>query len=80
MSNLWATPLRDPRPNRRSGTMPKLQRRGYRSDAIYLTSTTPGSVAASGASTESAGRGRQAHEVSEGEEIGYDDRNRRRCY
>ncbi len=42
MSNLWATPLRDPRPNRRNGTMSKLQRRGDRSDAIYLTAKTPG--------------------------------------
>ena len=81
MSNLWATPLRDPRPNRRNGTMSKLQRRGDRSDAIYLTAKTPGFfAAASAASRESAERGHQAHEVSDDEEIGHDDRNGRRCY
>ena len=59
--------------------MLKLQRRGHDSDAIYLTSTSPNFPAASAASTKSAGRGDQAHEASDEEEIGYNHGNRRGC-
>src|SRR4029077_16812929 len=40
MSNLWSTPLRDTRPNRRNSSVPKLQCRGHRPENLYVTSPT----------------------------------------
>ena len=40
MSKLWSTPLCDTRPNRLNSSVPKLQRRGHRSEDLYVTSPT----------------------------------------
>ena len=63
MSQLRPTPLRDTRPNRRNGAVPKLQCRSYGSRPIYFSSITAALFAAtSGASTESEERVDQAQE------------------
>lgn len=82
MPNLWSTPLRNARSNRHDGSVPKLQRPRHNSEWIYLTSTSLGSAAASGANTESARRADQAHEDWDEEEIEleHDHCNRRDCY
>ena len=47
MSEVWAAPLCDPRPNRRDRAVPNLQCRDHSSDPKYLTSTTPAFAGAS---------------------------------
>src|SRR4029453_12242241 len=44
MSKLRSTLLRDTRPKRLGGTMPKLQCGGHRSDCLYVTSPTTGAT------------------------------------
>jgi hypothetical protein len=46
MSDVWSTHLRDARPDRRHGTVPKLQYCGHRSEYFYLTSIAPAFTAA----------------------------------
>ena len=65
MSDVWSTSLRDARPDRRYGTVPKLQCCGHRSEHFYLISITPafGTAAVSARHRDSHNRRLSRHDI-----------------
>jgi hypothetical protein len=63
MSEMWSTHLRDACPNRRHGTVPKLQYCGHRSERFYPTSITPAFAAAAVSARRAHSDGKETQKV-----------------